>query len=220
VCGIDENSPLQALTNEQIETANNIDSSGQVSAFTYGEMYGGLKALCETAVEEVMPDRVFTIRSGVIVGPGDYADRLTYWVARVARGGEVLAPGRPDCAVQFIDVRDLAEWTVRMIEGKSSGVYNATGLPNTTTMERLLNTCKEVSNSDAYFTWVDDIFLLQENIEAWSEIPLWFPENESFKGFMFTSIEKAIGAGLTFRPLSETVKATLDWYRSSKANRS
>ena len=219
VCGIDESSPLQSLTSDQIERANNIDSSGQVSAVTYGEMYGGLKALSEQAVEGVMPDRVLTIRPGVIVGPGDHLDRFTYWVMRVARGGEVLAPGWPDRTIQFIDVRDLAEWTVRMIEKKSSGIYNATGMPDTLTMQSLLNVCKKVSDSNAYFTWVDDQFLLQEKVEGWSEMPLWFPQDDAFKGFMFISIEKARSAGLTFRPLSETVRSTLDWYRSSKASR-
>ena len=128
VPGVDETAPLKTLTSAQLDQANAIDSSGQASAVTYGKMYGGLKALCEQAAEEVLPGRVLIIRPGLIVGPHDYTDRFTYWVQRVARGnevGEVLAPGRPDRYVQFIDVRDLAEWTVRMIERGGTGVYNA-----------------------------------------------------------------------------------------------
>jgi 2'-hydroxyisoflavone reductase len=133
-----------------LEKANEIDSSGQASAVTYGAMYGGLKALCEQAAEEVLPDRVLIIRPGLIVGSYDYTDRFTYWVERVARGGgEVLAPGRPDRHLQFIDARDLAEWTVRMVERKETGVYNASSLLHDLTMERALEECKTVSESDA-----------------------------------------------------------------------
>ena len=129
VVGVDESAPLSTLTSEQLEQANAIDSSGETSAVTYGKMYGGLKALCEQAVEQTFPGRALIIRPGLIVGPDDYTDRFTYWAERVARGGEVLAPGRPDRYVQFIDVRDLAAWTVSVIERNETGVYNATGLP-------------------------------------------------------------------------------------------
>jgi 2'-hydroxyisoflavone reductase len=101
--GVTEDSPLATLTSAQLEEAYEIDRSGEPS---YGKLYGGLKALCEQAAEEVMPNRVLTVRPGLIVGPYDYTDRFTYWVVRVARGGEVLAPGRPDRFIQFIDVRE------------------------------------------------------------------------------------------------------------------
>ena len=213
VAGIDETAALKTLTNEQLKQANDIDSSGQASAVTYGEMYGGLKALCEEAAEEAMPNRVLNIRPGLIVGPYDYTDRFTYWVVRVAGGGEVLAPGRPDRVVQFIDVRDLAEWIVRMIERKETGVYNATGLPNNLTMERVLRESKMVSDTDASLTWVSEDFLLQEKVTPWSEMPLWMPEEAAphFKGFMFINCDKAVAAGLSFRPLKDTIKDTLTW---------
>ena len=218
VTGVDETAPLATLTNEQLEEANAIDSSGQTSAVNYGKMYGGLKALCEQEAEAVMPNRVLAIRPGLIVGPDDYTDRFTYWVARVARGGEVLAPGRPDRKVQFIDVRNLAEWIVRMTERKETGVYNANGLPNNLTMESVLEECKTASGSDATFTWVSEEFLLDEKASAWSEMPLWLPEAAAphLKGFMFINCDKAVEAGLRFRPLSETVRATLTWFRTSR----
>src|SRR5437016_1680635 len=141
VPGVDESAPVKLLTSEQLDQANAIDSSGQASAATYGAMYGGLKALCEQSVEEVLPNRVLIIRPGLIVGPHDYTDRFTYWVVRVARGGEVLVPAPPDRHVQFIDVRDLAEWIVRMIERKQTGVYNANSLPYDLTMKSVLEEC-------------------------------------------------------------------------------
>ncbi|MFN2510603.1 MAG: NAD-dependent epimerase/dehydratase family protein [Pyrinomonadaceae bacterium] len=223
ILGIDETAAVATLTSEELKTANEIDSSGSVSAVTYGKMYGGLKALCEQAAEEVLPNRVLTIRPGLIIGPYDYTDRFTYWVVRVARGnaaGEVLAPGRPERYLQFIDVRDLAEWTVRMIERKETGIYNANGLPNNFTMERVLEECKTVSNSDASFTWVDDDFLVQERVAGWSEMPLWVPEEDTphLKGFMFINCNKAVGAGLSFRPLNDTIKDIQTWRKTDGLN--
>ena len=218
--GVDESAPVKGLTSEELAEANEIDSSGQTSAVNYGKMYGGLKALCEQAAKEVMTDRVLIIRPGLIVGPYDSTDRFTYWVVRGARGGEVLAPGRPDRYVQFIDVRDLAEWTVRMVERRETGVYNANGLPKTVTMQKVLEECKTVSGSDASFTWVDEGFLLQEKVAAWSEMPLWLPEEAAphMKGFMFINCDKAVAAGLSLRPVKETIKDTLDWYRANRLN--
>src|SRR6185295_4046166 len=214
VPGIDETYPLRTLTGEQLEQANRIDTSGQPS---YAELYGGLKALCEQAAEEVMPGRVLILRPGLIVGPYDYTDRFTYWPVRVARGGEVLAPGRPERFIQFIDVRDLAEWTISMIERKATGAYNAAGVPNSLTMENLLDECRSVSGSEAQFTWISEDFLLQENVAAWSELPLWLPEEAAphLKGFMFVSPDKAINAGQNFRPLRDTIRDTLTTNRTN-----
>ena len=217
--GVDETAPLKTLTDEQIQKANELDSSGQASATALGEMYGGLKARCERAAEEVMPGRVLNLRPGLIVGPYDYSDRFTYWVVRVSRGGEVLAPGRPDYAVQFIDARDLADWTVRMVEKKQNGIYNANGLPGKVTMQAVLEESKAVSGSDATFTWADEKFLLDENVHAWSEMPLWLPAEAAphLKGFMFVSTDKAAAAGLTCRTISETIRDILVWYRAEHA---
>lgn len=217
VAGLDETASLASLTSEQLEQANAIDASGQTSAVTYGKLYGGLKALCEQAVEEVMPNRVLIIRPGLIVGPHDYTDRFTYWVERVARGGEVLAPGRPGRNIQFIDARDLAEWIVRIIERGERGIFNANSLPERLTMGSLLEECKMTTVSDASFTWVSEDFLLQEKIAPWSEMPLWLPEEAAphLRGFMFINCDKAVGAGLSFRPLRDTIKDTLIWHTTA-----
>lgn len=209
--GTDETGPLKMLTPEQLEEANAIAASGKASAESYGSMYGGLKALCEQAAEAAMPGRVLNIRPGLIVGPYDYTDRFTYWVVRVARGGEVLAPGPPEKFVQVIDARDLADWTVRMIERAEHGTYNATGMSNETTMETLLAQCKEVSSSDATFAWASEGFLLREKVAAWTEMPLWLPYEAAphLSGFMSVSSDKAVNAGLTFRPLRVTISDVL-----------
>jgi 2'-hydroxyisoflavone reductase len=218
--GVEETAPLASLTPDQLDEANAIDSSGQTSAVNYGKMYGGLKALCEQAAEEAMPDRVLKARPGLIVGPDDYTDRFTYWVSRVARGGEVLAPDRPDRYVQLIDVRDLAEWLIRMAENKKAGAYNAHGLPHSLTMGSVLEECKQASASDASFTWVSEDFLLQENVTAWTKMPLWLPEVAAphLQGFMFINCDKAVGAGLTFRPLRTTIEDTLRWRATTELN--
>jgi len=220
VCGVDESGPLKTLTIEQLDRAGKIELSGDFSAAALGDLYGGLKALCEQAAEKVMPQRVLNVRSGLIVGPYDYSDRFTYWVARVAEGGEVLAPDVPDRAVQFIDARDLAEWTIRMLERKGTGVYNVTTKPNTWTMQNILQEAKGVSDSDATFTWVDEKFLLDQNVAAWSEMPLWLPEDAAphLKGFMFINSDKAIGDDLTFRSLGETISDTLTWYQTHQGD--
>lgn len=216
--GVDESSPTKTLTDEQLDNANAIDPA-TASAAGYGELYGGLKALCEHAAMSVIPERALVMRPGLIVGPYDYTDRFTYWVARVASGGEVLAPGRPQRHVQFIDARDLGKWTVQMIERKAVGVYNCNGLPGKVTMGSLLEECKAVTGSNADFTWVDEEFLSREQIAAWSELPLWLPESvESLKGFMFVSVDKAVDAGLTFRSLRHTIADTLTWRRTVAAD--
>jgi 2'-hydroxyisoflavone reductase len=215
--GLVETSPVARLTEELLEVANKMDTSGYPS---YGAMYGGLKALCEQAAEEVMPGRVLVVRPGLIVGPYDYTDRFTYWVARVARGGGVLAPGRPERPVQFIDARDLAEWIVSMTERSAVGVYNANGLPGVLTMAHVLRECKLASNSNAEFTWVSEAFLQQEKVAAWSEMPLWLPEEEApeLQGFMFVNCDKAFATGLRLRPLIETVRDTLSWVRNERGD--
>jgi 2'-hydroxyisoflavone reductase len=218
VPGVDETSPLMTLTEEQLQRANAIDTSGQVSAMTYDDLYGGLKVLCEQAIEETMPNRSLILRPGLIVGAGDYTDRFTYWVVRVARGGEVLAPGNPDRYLQFIDVCDLAEWVLNRIEAKATGVYNVNGMPSQLTMKTFLEQCKAVSKSDARFMWVSDEFLMQKQVAPWSEVPLWIPDEMSeFKGFMFINCSQAFMTGLKLRPVSQTIQDVLSWHKTHRS---
>ena len=192
----DEGARVATIADETVET---IDE----------RTYGALKALCEQAAERAMPGRVLSVRAGLIVGPYDPTDRFTYWPHRIAQGGEVLAPDSPACRTQFIDVRDLAEWILRMAEARQSGAYNATGPAEPVALGELFDTCKAESGSDATFTWVPEDFLLAQGVQPWMEMPVWVPEKEA--GIMHVSIAKALAAGLTFRPPVETVRATLDW---------
>jgi 2'-hydroxyisoflavone reductase len=175
-----------------------------------GETYGPFKALCEQAVEAAMPGRTLNIRPGLIIGPYDHSNRFTYWPHRVAQGGDVLAPGRPEQPLQFIvDVRDLAEWTIRMAEAGTTGVFNAKGPDYPLSMGELLDTCKTVSGSDARLVWVDEAFLQEQGVGAWMELPLWLPA--SMNAINTARSDKAYAAGLTFRPIAETVRDTLAW---------
>ncbi|HEY0144202.1 MAG TPA: NAD-dependent epimerase/dehydratase family protein [Thermoanaerobaculia bacterium] len=220
-CGMNESSPVVTLSDDDVNRARTIDASGPVSAATYGSLYGGLKVLCERAAEEVLPGRVLSVRPGVIVGPYDYTDRLTWWVARVARGGEVLAPGRPGRHLQFIDVRDLSEWVVAAIEQRQAGLFNATGPAETVTMAGLLETCRTISGSDARFTWASEQFLLDEQVTPWTEMPLWLPEEAlpRKRGFMAISSQKALDAGLRDRSLDETVGDLHRWHAGEPQGR-
>ncbi len=201
---VDETSKVGTLENESVEEIT-------------GETYGPLKVLSEQAAEKAMPGRVLVIRPGLIVGPDDKTVRFSYWTARVARGGEVLAPGSPDKQIQLIDSRDLAEWTVRMAEEFRTGVYNANGPDYRLTMGRFLEECRSLSGSDARLTWVDEKFLLERGVEAWSELPLWVADDdEPHRYFLANNIDKALASGLTFRPLADTIRDTLAWQKHNE----
>lgn len=209
--GMDETAPVGTMTAQQVREAEQVvpPMMGTV-ARAYGPNYGPLKALCEQEAETAMPGRVLVIRPGLIVGPHDYSDRFTYWPHRMAQGGEVLAPGQPDSPVQLIDVRDLAEWTIRMIEARQTGIYNTTGPEQPAAMQEVLEACKSASRNDARLTWVDESFLLEAGAAPWSQIPLWLPDKE-YIGHQTINCQKALAAGLTFRPLIETARDTLEW---------
>lgn len=218
--GVDEDAPLSKLTPEQLrEVESVVPPSKGTTAPVSAETYGGLKALCEQAVEACLPGRTLNIRPGLIVGPYDSSDRFTYWVARAARGGEILAPGRPERSVQLIDVRDLAAWLIRLVEAGQMGTYNATGPAQPLSMRDVLLACQEVSGRNATYTWVDKAFLLAEKVQPWSQLPLWVSEEPETAGFNAISITRARATGLTFRPLIETARDTLNWERSRPAER-
>jgi 2'-hydroxyisoflavone reductase len=181
-----------------------------------GPTYGPMKALSERAVDEAFPGRALHVRPGLIVGPHDPTDRFTWWARRIARGGEVLAPGNPDAAVQFIDVRDLAEWMIRLSEARHTGVLHVTGPAQPLTLGKTLEAMRQVTDSDARLTWVDESFLLEHGVTPFSDMPLWVPAGAD--GFLAIDISRALATGLTFRPLPDTIIATLKWDRSTPAD--
>ncbi|MHB8799825.1 MAG: SDR family oxidoreductase [Thermoanaerobaculia bacterium] len=199
--GIDEGSPVAKTDQPDADKVT-------------GANYGALKALCEEAARKEMPGKVTVIRPGLIIGPGDTSDRFTYWPVRVARGGEVLAPGTPDDPVQFVDVRDLASWTVEMIGRRRTGVFNATGPREPLTFGPMLAACREASGAQATFTWVDAKTLEELKIAPWSDMPCWVPPFGETAGSRRVNNGKAVGEGLTFRPIVETARDTLAWWRT------
>lgn len=197
--GIDESDPVGKMEDESVEEIT-------------GETYGPLKVLCEKVVQDIFGDEgALIIRPGLIVGPYDPTDRFTYWPVRVKRGGDVLAPEEPDVPIQIIEARDLSDFIIKLIEEDASGIFNATGPEYELTMGAMLETCKQVSNSNADFKWASVDFLGRHEVVSWSDMPVWIPNTEEDAGFSRVDISKAIKAGLKFRPLEETVRDTLDW---------
>ena len=182
-------------------------------------LYGPLKALSEKEAEKWFPGKALIIRPGLIVGPGDESDRFTYWPVRIEKGGEVLAPGTPADPVQYIDARDLAEWTIRMAEQGTVGTFNATGPNYKLTMGKMFDEIKVATRSNATFTWADADFLRAQKVRAWSDMPTWVPPKGDSIGFSQINTQKAISKGLTFRSIGDTTKATLEWFHKQTPER-
>ncbi len=200
--GLDEQDPVATPEGESVDEHS-------------PETYGVRKALCEQAVRDVFgEEQALIVRPELIVGPHDPTDRFTYWPVRVARGGDMLAPDRPDAPIQIIDVRDLSEFILKLVEEKATGIFNATGPDYTLTLGMLLETGKQVSNSNATFHWAPVDFLEEHNVAPWSDLPVWIPDSGESAGFAQVDVSKAIEAGLTFRPLEGTVRDTLAWAAS------
>jgi 2'-hydroxyisoflavone reductase len=176
--------------------------------------YGALKAACERAVEAALPGRVLVVRPGLIVGPGDPTDRFTYWPVRLDEGGAVLAPGTGDDPVQIVDVRDLGGWMVDMADRRATGVMNAVGPAKRTSMRGMLDACQAGIGSKASLVWVPWPFLEKEKVEPWGDMPVWIPSGTAESGMSQVSISRAVAAGLRFRPVSETARDTMAWWRT------
>ncbi|HYO75487.1 MAG TPA: NAD-dependent epimerase/dehydratase family protein [Thermoanaerobaculia bacterium] len=203
---MDEDTALNTLEDPTVETVS-------------GETYGGLKALAEAEAEKAFPGKTTIVRPGLIVGAGDNSDRFSYWPARIARGGEVLAPGNPNDRVQFIDARDLGEWIIRLVEQKAYGKFNATGPEHPLTIAEMLHGIKAITTAGAQFTWVPAEFLEAQKVSPWMDMPVWIPPAGEYAGFGSRSIKRALAAGLTFRTLADTAQHTLDFWKGRDAER-
>jgi len=212
--GADETAPLQKYTG-----ADAMKETSATLAASRFALYGPLKALSEAETEKWFPGKALIVRPGLIVGPGDESDRFTYWPVRVDRGGEVLAPGNPTDPVQFIDARDLAEWIIRMAEQGTVGTFNATGPKEKMGIGAMLDGIKKATKSNAQFTWADADFLAEQKVRPWSDMPVWIPPRGEQVGFSAISIKRALDKGLTFRSLTDTTQATLEWFKKQPAER-
>ncbi len=196
---IDEQSAVATIEDESVETVDN-------------RTYGALKALCEQTVEKTFGEGATVVRPGLISGPGDPTDRFTYWPVRVSRGGEILAPDNPDHTVSFIDVRDLAAFMVHLLEQRTPGTFNADGPAAPVPMGELLAACGRAAGIEPELTWVPTDFLAQEGVHPWAHMPMWIPPPEGAERCPFVSRQRAIDAGLTFRPPVDTARDTLEWW--------
>ena len=194
--GLTEESPVGTMPDETLEQVTN-------------ESYGPLKVLCEKAAEEAFAGRSVSVRAGLIVGPHDRSDRFTYWVRRMAQGGEVLAPEPRDQKVEFIDVRDLAAFIVKLGEDGATGPFNASGPADPPTMEELLKVCSQIAGVESDIRWTPAALLNEEGIVPWVQLPLWLGGEPA--GSIVHN--RAIQAGITWRRIEDTIAATLEWDR-------
>lgn len=202
--GITENDATATLADPTVEKVT-------------GETYGGMKALCEQAVEQTFGERATILRPTYIVGPGDPTDRFTYWPVRTARGGEMLAPGTPKDPIQFIDVRDLAEFTRVCVEEDVAGRFNVCNEPRSVSIGELLEVSKRIAKSDTTLRWADAKFLEDNKLLESGEIPIWAPTEGEYAGAALVSPARAVQKGLRFRDLTSTVTDTLAWHRTRPA---
>lgn len=203
---MDESAPVGVLDDPKTEKVDN-------------DTYGPLKALCEQAAESHMPGKVSIIRPGLIVGPRDKTDRFTYWPVRIKKGGKVLAPGDGSDFIQFIDVRDLAEWMVHCLNHQVVGTYNAQSNGGDITIKQLLDTCVAELNPKAKLVWVPTEFLQQHEVAPWAEMPAWIPPEGEYLGSGQMSSKRAYDKGLKERPLKVIVNDCYQWYSEQPAER-
>ncbi|MFC8920864.1 NAD-dependent epimerase/dehydratase family protein [Streptomyces sp. NPDC057116] len=187
-----------------------VDASPDATGVPYAEAKrGGELAALDAFGEE----RVLLGRAGLIIGPWENVGRLPWWLNRIARGGPVLAPGPRDLALQYIDVRDMAEWLLDAALARLSGPYNLVSPSGHTTMGELLDACVRVTGSDAELRWTDPEAVLGAGIEPWSQLPVWLPRGELYDAVHAGDVSRALAAGLRCRPVAETVADTWAWLR-------
>ncbi|MET8117885.1 NAD-dependent epimerase/dehydratase family protein [Micromonospora sp. NPDC005291] len=193
------------------EDAPTVDTA---AADATGGDYAECKAGGELAATEVFGERALLVRAGLILGPGEDIGRLPWWLQRVARGGDVLAPGPADLPVQYIDVRDLAAWTLDRAAEGVGGAFNVISQPGHTTMGELLEAVVAVTGSDARLRWTDPAPILAAGVVPWNDLPIWVPKGHEFRWMQERGVQKAYAAGLTCRPVADTAADTWRWLRA------
>ncbi|MYG81018.1 MAG: epimerase [Gemmatimonadetes bacterium] len=200
---IREDAPVDTIADPETEEVN-------------GRTFGALKALAEAEARAAFPDNHLIVRPTYIIGPGDPTDRYTYWPVRLARGGEVLAPGTPDDPMQHVDARDLGAFMIKAVEDDLDGTFNVVGPREGLTMGSLLERTRQAIGWEAAFTWVDAAFLREHGIGA---LTYWTEPAGDYLGMMQVNGDKAFAAGFEMRPLEQTARETLEWFNAQDAER-
>jgi len=213
--GIDESSPLVEYTK-----GDPLAVTQQEFMKDIGGLYGAMKTASEREAKKWFGERTTIVRPTLIVGPGDESFRFTYWPHRIAKGGEILAPGDGGDHVQIIDCRDLAEWTIRVVENRTTGTFNAAGPASPMTMAEQLYGIRAAfdGNRDLRFTWVPADFLATQNVAPWADMPTWIPRSDPDPISMSVDNRSAVTAGLTFRPLAVSAVDALEWFKAAPAD--
>ncbi len=216
--GLTEEDPVQTATEAQLDIARNMPATDRANAAAYGPAYGPLKRACEIEAESRLGDRATSLRAGLLVGAGDYTDRLTWWTRRIdeARGKRrvVPAPAPENRPLQLIDVRDAADFAVACAQRSLGGIWNLTGEP--IAMSKVLNAIANVSGSEASFRWISPGKIIKEGVKPWTDLPLMAPDLPTFAHFLEVDTAKARHAGLACRPLDETLGPLLAWDRNRR----
>ena len=206
--------PAPTAADADLDVARSVSAEQRSSAFAYGKSYGPLKRACEIVAESHLGARAILLRSGLLVGAGDYTDRLTWWVRRIDQGGQIPVPAPADSLVQMIDVRDAAAFAVRTAVEERSGLYNLTSRP--IELSALFNATIEVSGAQAEIVWVPVDKLHEAKIQPWTELPLILPPGETTRHLFEIDTDKAHRHGLHCRPINDTLLNILDWDRSDR----
>ncbi len=199
--GMKENAAVGTLEDATVETID-------------GATYGPLKAYSEAAVTQHFGNRATIVRPGLIVGPRDRTDRYTYWPVRASRGGNMLCPGDGTDKVQYIDVRDLAEFMVLCVEQNTTGIYNAVSDSNQETVKDMIDTCLSVTDADTNPVWADTDFLTEQGVRPWADMPVWVPNQGEMAGMTQVDVSAALAAGMKIRDRKETALDTLNWFNT------
>ncbi|MEL0035213.1 MAG: NAD-dependent epimerase/dehydratase family protein [Gammaproteobacteria bacterium] len=198
---MDESAAVGTLDDPTVETVD-------------GATYGPLKAYSEQAVTEQFGAGATILRPGLIVGPRDRTDRYSYWPVRASRGGDMLCPGNGSDLVQYIDVRDLAEFIVHCLEQKTTGIFNTISDSKTETVKDMVDTCIEVSGADTNAVWADTDFLTEQGVRPWADMPVWVPNAGEMAGLSQIDVSRAFAAGMKIRDRKETALDTLNWFKT------
>lgn len=212
---LDETTTVPTASVEDYAVASELPVEQRASAFAYGASYGPLKRACEIEAQRILGDRATALRVGLLVGEGDYTDRLTWWVRRIdGVGGEFPAPAPRERSIQLIDVRDVAEFALRCALNGLSGVWNVTGKPQP--FAAILSEVIGTTGANAQPKWVSEDDIVGAGLTPWVDVPMMAPVGPNYRHFMEVSTKKAQTAGLVCRPLRETLEPLIEWDRSRR----